>query len=80
MQGCWEYRKVDYVMGILELAKHDNIVTVLTDRLLWVQQEASKKGFTDPKIEFRKNRYVQKLNASGAVYSTFDVQDIECTT
>ena len=76
MQGCWEYQKVDYVMGLLELAKYDNIIAVLTDRLVWVQQEESKRGLTDKKIEFRKNRYVQRVNASGEVYSTFDVQDI----
>ena len=76
MQGCWEYQKVDYVMGLLELAKHENIITVLTDRLVWVQQEASKKSLNDKKIEFRKNRYVQRQNASGEVYSTFDVQEI----
>jgi hypothetical protein len=67
-------------MGILEPAKHDNIIAVLTDRLFWVQQEASKRGLTDKKIDFRKNRYVQRVNASGEVYSTFDVQDIEYKT
>jgi hypothetical protein len=80
LQGCWEHRKIDYVMGILEPAKHDNIIAVLTDRLFWVQQEASKRGLTDKKIDFRKNRYVQRVNASGEVYSTFDVQDIEYKT